>query len=134
MTRKLTCAAGRCNGAPAITKPLPLCPLHGLEVASQIAADVFRSALATAHRNAPHLTAPPPVRRTQAEAYLLADEYLTGMEDQGVVWFAYADVKGVVPLTGKSRSWVYAWLDKRADEGRLVREDRHGRTGWRFAA
>lgn len=134
MTRKLTCAAGRCDGAPAITKPLPLCPLHGLEVASQIASDVFRSALATAHRNAPHLTAPPPVRRTQAEAYRLADEYLAKLKEHGRERFAFRDVKDVVPLTGKSRSWVYAWLEKRASEGVLVREDRHGQAGYRFAA
>jgi hypothetical protein len=125
---------GRCGAAPVITKPVPLCSVHGLDVASQVVSGVLRSAVVAARRNAPNLTAPPPVRLTQAEAYQVADEYLTKLKAQGREHFAFRDVRDVVPLTGKSRSWVYAWLDKRANEGVLVRDDRHGQAGYRFAA
>lgn len=134
MTRKLTCVTDGCGASPAITKPVPLCPVHGLEVATQIVSGVLRSAVATARRDAPNLTAPPPVRLPMDEAYRLADAYLAKLKEHGRERFAFRDVKDVVPLTGKSRSWVYAWLEKRAGEGVLVREDRHGQAGYRFAA
>lgn len=134
MTKKLTCVEGRCGADPVITKPVPLCSVHGLDVASQITSGVLRSAVVAARRNAPNLAAPPPVRLTQAEAYRVADEYLAKLRAQDRERFAFRDVRDVVPLTGKSRGWVYAWLEKRASEGVLVRDDRHGQAGYRFAA
>lgn len=134
MTRKLTCAVNAAHTAPVVTKPVPLCAVCGLEVASQVVSGVLQSAVATARRNAPNLTAPPPVRRSQAEAYQLADEYLAGLKAGGAEWIAFRHVKDVVPITGKSRGWVYAWLEKRAADGVLVRDDRHGQAGYRFAA
>ena len=134
MTRKLTCVAGRCGADPVVTKPVPLCPVHGLEVASQVVSGVLQSAAVTARRNAPNLTAPPPVRLPMEDAFRLADEYLAKLRAQGREHFAFRDVKDVMPLTGKSRSWVYAWLEKRAADGVLVRDDRHGQAGYRFAA
>lgn len=134
MTRKLTCVVKSCGASPVITKPVPLCAVCGLETASQVVGQTLQGAIATARRNAPNLTAPPPVRRTQTEAYELADEYLAALKAKGLEWFAYRHVQDVPRITSRSRGWTYAWLEKRASEGKLVREDRHGQAGYRFPA
>lgn len=134
MTEKLTCLTDGCGAHPVITQPVPLCAMCGLEAASQIISGVLHGALATARRDASVLCAPVPVRRPPAEAYRLADEYLAKLKEGGVERVTFRHVKDVVPITGKSRGWVYAWLEKRAGEGTLVRDDRHGQVGYRFAA
>lgn len=150
MSKELTCAA-RCGAAPVIVKPVPLCVLHGLEVASEIVPGVLKGTVgkarqdAAANRSPAHLAAvaaPPgtadlpdgPARPTREEAHRLAAQRLDALRAQGLEWVAVRHFRDVPALAGRSRPWMYMWLQARVDDGVLVPDPRGGQAGYRFAA
>ncbi|MGW2213276.1 hypothetical protein [Streptomyces sp. NPDC001781] len=149
MSKEARCAA-RCTADPVITKPVPLCALHGLEVAQEVLPGVLRGSLgqarrdAAAHRLTARLeavaTAPdgasmgPPERLPQAEAQALVEARLEALRAAGVEWVTIRHFRDIPPMAGRSRSWVYMVLGSLVDRGALARDDRGDQTGYRFAA
>ena len=149
MSKEARCAA-KCPAVPVITKPVPLCALHGLEVAQEVVPAVLKGSVgrarreAAAHRLASRLeavaTAPetasmsPPVRPPQDEAVDLVRARLDALRAAGVEWVTPRHLRDIPQMVGRSRPWVYMVLGGLADEGVLVRDDRGDQAGYRFAA
>lgn len=151
MSKEARCAA-RCDATPVITKPVPLCVLHGLEVASEIVPGVLQGSFDLARREtaatrSPEdweaVAAPPDAvrvglpdrpRPTTEEAHRLAAERLAALRAQGIERILFQHFRDVPAMAGRSRQWVYMWLKDRVDKGVLVDDSRGGQAAYRFAA
>lgn len=151
MSKEARCAA-RCGATPVITEPVPLCVLHGLEIASAVVPGVLQESLGLARREAAAtrspadweaVAAPPDAvrtglpdrpRPTREEADRLAAERLAALRAQGVEWISPAHFRDIPAMAGRSRPWVYMWLGDQVDRGVLVDDSRGGQAGYRFAA
>jgi hypothetical protein len=149
MSRNTRCAA-RCDASPVILKPVPLCVLHSLEVASEVVPGMLQGSLRLARREAAAsrspgslaaVAAPPDTvhedsrpRPTRVEAERLAAERLAALRARGIERVVPRHFKDIPAMTGRSRPWVYMWLKARVAEGVLVDDTRGGQAGYRFAA
>jgi hypothetical protein len=149
MSKEARCAA-RCGATPVILKPVPLCVLHGLEVASEVVPGVLQGSFDLARKQAAAsrspgdlaAVAPPPdtvvmdgrPRPTTEEANQLAAERLAVLREQRVERVTIHHFRDVPAIVGRSRQWAYMWLKDRVREGVLVDDSRGGQAAWRFAA
>lgn len=149
MSKEARCAA-RCGAVPVITKPVPLCALHGLEVAQEVLPGVLRGSLGLARQKAAEnrptgrleaVAAAPEAaaargrpRPTQAEARRLVEARLEALRERGIERITPRHFRDLPAMTGRSRPWVYMMLGGFVDEGVLVPDYRGEQAGYRFAA
>lgn len=129
MTKELNCAG--CGGPATLVKTLPLCSRCGLAVAEEAMSFVFdglRSEAGTVS-----LPAVPQSRMSPAEADDVAHQRLAALRRKGVKRVTFGDLKELVEITGRSRPWVYMWLDDRVKDGSLTKDTSQETVGYTFA-
>ncbi len=118
MTKELGCTI--CDAPATLTKTLPLCSRCGLKIAEETLGFVFDGL-----RNGSgvvELPAAPKSRMSPAEADDVAHQKLAALKRSGAKEVTYRDLKPLLEVTGRSRGWVYAWLDARVADGTLTKD------------
>lgn len=148
MTKESKCVAG-CPASPVILTPVPLCALHGLEVAQEVVSGVLSGSLGTARREAARarslvslaaVAAPPakarsrPDRLAKDDARRLFDDRLAALKEGGIERVKPRHFQDIARMAGRSRPWVYMVLGELASAGVLVSDARSDEAGYRFAA
>lgn len=59
---------------------------------------------------------------------------LADLQAAGVVRVTAQQFKDIPQITGRSRPWVYLWLEKRAESGVLVKDTSRDPVGYLFTA
>lgn len=118
MTKELNCAG--CGAPAAFTKTVAVCPRCALAVAEEALGFVWAGLRSDA--GVIELPAVPASRMSPAEADDVAHQKLAALRRQGVKRVTFGDLKGLMEITGRSRPWVYQWLDGRVKDGDLVKE------------
>lgn len=129
MTKELNCAV--CGGLATLTRTLPLCSRCGLKVSEETLGLVFAGLRSDA--GVVELPAAPAPRMSPAEAADVAHQKLATLRRQGVRRVTFSDFKGLMEITGRSRPWVYQWLDGRVKDGDLVKDTSQEQVGYVFA-
>lgn len=129
MTKELNCAG--CGATAVFTKAVPVCPRCALAVAEEALGFVFSGLRSDA--GVIELPAAPAPRMSPAEADDVAHQKLAALRRQGVKRVTFADLKGLMEITGRSRPWVYQWLDGRVKDGDLVKDTSQETIGYVFA-
>ncbi|MFD8226904.1 hypothetical protein ACFV16_22335 [Streptomyces massasporeus] len=129
MTKELSCTG--CGGAAVHTKTTPLCSRCALAVAEEALGFVFASLRSDA--GVIQLPAAPEDRMSPAEADDVTYQRLSALRRKGVKRVTYADFKDLREVTGRSRPWVYRWLDARVKDGDLTKEATPDGVGYVFA-
>lgn len=148
MTRRSKCTA--CGRPPATARPVPLCSMCLTEAAVQAVPGVLRSALnslraeAAAGQPVSALTdvkatlaeSPKPARprASVAEADQIMKDRLASLRTAGVTRVTVRQFKDVPRITGRSRQWVYLWLNRRVEQGTLVKDASQDPVGYRFTS
>lgn len=130
MTKELNCAG--CGGLATLTRTLPLCSRCALKVAEEALGFVFAGLRSDA--GVIELPTVPESRMSPAEADDVAHQKLAALRRQGVKRVTFGDLKELVEITGRTRQWVYGWLDDRVKDGDLVKDRSQERVGYLFAA
>lgn len=118
MTKELNCAG--CGAPATLTRALPLCSRCGLAVAEEALGFVFDGLRSDA--GVIELPAVLPSAMSPKEADDIAFQRLASLRRQGAKHVTFKDFRDLMEVTGRSRPWVYQWLDARATEGELVKE------------
>lgn len=144
MTKKSMCKA--CGRPPCTARPVPLCSMCLMEAAVQATPDALRSVLnslraeAAAGRAGPALANvraipaenPKPPRSSVADADRIMAERLAALQATGVTRVTVRQFQDVPQITGRSRPWVYLWLDKRTEQGALIKDSSQDPVGYVF--
>lgn len=129
MTTELKCAG--CGGPAVFSRTVPVCARCALAVAEEALGFVFTGLRGEA--GVIELPAVPEPRMTPAEADDVAHQRLAALRRKGVKRVTYADFKDLLEHTGRSRPWVYRWLDERVKDGELVKDKSQEPVGYVFA-
>lgn len=131
MTKETNCAA--CAGPATLTKTIPLCARCGLAVSEEALGFVFDGLRGDA--SVIELPAPPAPGMTPREADDVAYQHLVALRRKGLKRVTFQDFRELMETTGRSRPWVYRWLDDRVKEGDLVKDKdaSQDRVGYTFA-
>lgn len=129
MTKEQNCTG--CGGPATLLKTLPLCSRCGLAVAEEALGFVFDGLRGDA--GVIELPAPPGPGMSPKEADDVAHQRLAALRRQGVKRVTFQDFKELMPVTGRSRPWVYRWLDDRVKDGDLVKDSTPDGVGYTFA-
>lgn len=129
MTKELSCAA--CGGAATLTKTIQLCSRCALAVAEEALGFVFAGLRDGA--GVIELPAAPEDRMTPAEADDVAHQRLAALRRKGAKRVVFADMKDLMEITGRSRPWVYRWLDGRVKDGDLLKDTSGEQVAYVFA-
>ncbi|MFH8805294.1 hypothetical protein ACH4F6_38095 [Streptomyces sp. NPDC017936] len=130
MTKEQDCTA--CGVPATLTKTLPLCSRCALAVAEEALGFVFAGLRSDA--GVIELPAVPEDRMSPAAADDVAHQRLAALRRRGVERVTFGDLKELMEITGRSRPWVYRWLDARVRDGDLVKDSTPEGVGYRFAA
>lgn len=129
MTKEQNCAG--CGGPATLVKTLPLCSRCGLAVAEEAMSFVFdglRDGAGTIS-----LPAAAQSRMGSAEADDVAHRRLAALRRKGVKRVTFQDFRELMEITGRSRPWVYMWLDDRVKDGSLTKDTTQETVGYTFA-
>lgn len=129
MTKELTCAG--CGGPAVFTKTVTVCPRCALAVAEEALGFVFAGL--RSDDGIVRLPAAPEERMSAVEADDVAHQKLAALRRGGVKRVTFADMKDLVDVTGRSRPWVYRWLDAQVKAGDLVKDTSQETVGYLFA-
>lgn len=129
MTKEQNCAG--CGGPATLIKTLPLCSRCGLAVAEEAMSFVFAGLRSDA--GVIELPAVPTSRMGPAEADDVAHRRLAALRRKGVKRVTFQDFKELMEITGRSRPWVYGWLDDRVKDGSLTKDTTQEIQGYTFA-
>lgn len=148
MTGTSKCAG--CGRPPTTARPVPLCPMCLTEAAVQAVPDALRAVLNSLRAEAAADRPVPPMRSVKVapgavsnpsrprvgveEADRLMAERLDALKANGVQRVTVAQFRDISQVTGRSRPWVYLWLDKQAERGVMVKDASQSPVGYRFAA
>lgn len=129
MTKEQTCAA--CAGPATLTKTVPLCSRCALAVAEEALGFVWAGL--RDGTGVIELPAAPEDRMSPAEADDVAHQKLAALRRKGLKRVTFADFRDLMEITGRSRPWVYRWLDGRVKDGDLVKDTSQEPVGYVFA-
>jgi hypothetical protein len=129
MTKELNCTG--CGGPATLTKTVPLCSRCGLAVAEEALGFVFTGLRDGAR--VIELPAVPAQGMSPKEADDVAHQHLVALRRKGVERMTFGDFRELMGVTGRSRPWVYQWLDDRVKDGDLVKEKTADGVGYTFA-
>lgn len=129
MTKEMSCTG--CGSPATLSKTLPLCARCGLAVAEEALGFVF-DGLRGEGRTIELPTAPEP-RMSPKEADDVAHQRLAALRRKDVKRVTFADLRDLTEITGRSRPWVYRWLDARVADGDLVKDTTPEGAGYTFA-
>lgn len=129
MTKEQNCTG--CGRPATLVKTLPLCARCGLAVAEEALGFVFDGLRGDA--GVIELPAPPAPGMSPKEADDVAHQRLAALRRKGVKRVTFQDFKELMTITGRSRPWVYGWLDDRVKDGDLVKDSSQDRVGYTFA-
>lgn len=129
MTKELNCAG--CGNPATHTKTLPVCARCALAVAEEALGFVFAGLRGDA--GVIELPAPPAPGMSPKEADDVAYQRLAALRRKGVKRVTFQDFKDLMDVTGRSRAWVYGWLDDRAKDGDLTKEKTADGVGYTLA-
>jgi hypothetical protein len=129
MTKEMNCAG--CGGPATLTRTLPLCSRCALAVAEEALGFVFAGLRSDA--GVIELPALPEDRMSPAEADDVAHQRLAALRRKGKERVTFADFKDLTEITGRSRPWVYGWLDDRVKGGDLVKDTTQERVSYVIA-
>lgn len=118
MTKELGCTV--CGAPATLTKTLSLCSRCGLKIAEETLGFVFDGL-----RNGSgvvELPAAPKSRMGSSEADDVAHQKLAALKRDGSKQVTFKDFRPLMEITGRSRGWVYAWLDARVKDGTLTKD------------
>lgn len=129
MTKEQNCTG--CGGPATLTKTVALCSRCGLAVAEEALGFVFdglRDGAGTIE-----LPAAPSPGMSPKEADDVAHQHLVALRRKGVKRMTFQDFRELMEITGRSRPWVYRWLDDRVKDGDLTKDTTQDRVGYTFA-
>lgn len=129
MTKEQNCAG--CGGPAVLTKTLPLCSRCGLAISEEALGFVFaglRDGSGTIE-----LPSVPEDSMSPREADDVAHQRLAALRRKGVKRVTFQDFKDLMEVTGRSRPWVYRWLDERVKDGDLVKDATPDGVGYTLA-
>jgi hypothetical protein len=129
MTQEQKTCTG-CGVPAAFTRTVALCARCGLAVAEEAMGFVFDGLRGDS--TVIELPAAPAPRMSAKEADDVAHQHLVALRRKGVKRVTFQDCKELVNLTGRSRPWVYAWLDDRVKDGNLVKDETQKTIGYTF--
>jgi hypothetical protein len=129
MTTEQNCT--NCGVPAAFAKTLPLCARCGLAVAEEALGFVFGGLRGEA--GVIELPAAPAPRMSPKVADDVAHQRLAALRRKGVKRVTYADLKDLTEITGRSRPWVYQWLEARVKDGDLIKDTSQETVGYVFA-
>ncbi|WP_086559921.1 hypothetical protein [Streptomyces africanus] len=129
MTKELNCTG--CGLQAVHTQTVPLCPRCALAVAEEALGVVFAGL--RSDDGVIKLPAAPEDRMSPAEADDVTYQRLSALRRKGVKRVTYEDFKDLREITGRSRPWVYRWLDSRVKDGDLIKDTSQDRVGYTFA-
>jgi hypothetical protein len=118
MTKEQNCTG--CGAPATLTKTIPLCSRCGLAVAEEALGFVFDGL--RDGTGVIELPAAPSSGMSPKEADDVAHQHLVALRRKGVKRMTFKDFRELMEVTGRSRPWVYRWLDERAKDGDLVKE------------
>lgn len=128
MTKEQNCAG--CGAPATLAKTLPLCSRCGLAVAEEAMSFVFdglRDGAGTIG-----LPAAPQSRMSPSEADDVAHQKLAALRRKGVKRVTFHDLRELVEITGRSRQWVYGWLDNRVRDNSMTKDTAGDTVGYTF--
>ncbi|MER7487960.1 hypothetical protein ABTY20_19040 [Streptomyces sp. NPDC126497] len=129
MTKEQNCTG--CGAPATLTRTLPLCSRCALAVAEEALGFVWSGLRGGA--GVIELPAVPEDRMSPAAADDVAHQKLAALRRRGVKRVTFADLKELTEITGRSRPWVYQWLDSRVRDGDLVKDATPEGVGYVFA-
>lgn len=130
MTKETNCTA--CGLPATLTKTVALCARCGLAVAEEALGFVFAGVRDGS--DVITLPAPPEEAMGAEEAKDVALQHLVSLKRRGATTVTFQDCRELMTLVGRSRGWVYQWLDARAKAGDLIKERTPEGVAYRFAA
>jgi hypothetical protein len=116
MTKEMNCAG--CGASAVHTKTVPLCGRCGLAVAEEALGFIFAGVRGGA--TVIELPAPESKMSTE-EANDVTYQHLVALRRKGVKQVTASDFKEIMTATGRSRPWLYRWLDARVDDRELAK-------------
>lgn len=125
----MNCAG--CGTPATLTRTVPLCARCGLAVAEEALGFVFDGVREGAETIG--LPAAPAPGMTPREADDVAHQRLVSLRRKGVKRVTFQDFRDLMEITGRSRPWVYQWLDDRVRDGDLVKEKTADGVGYTLA-
>lgn len=147
MTKESRCTA--CGRPPVTARPVQLCSMCLTEAAVQVVPDALRSVLnalraeASVGRAVPSLaevsatlSENPEIRSPRAsvaDANRAMAGQLAALRAAGVERVTARQFMDTARITGRSRPWVYRWLDDRVKDGHLIKDSSQDRVGYTFA-
>jgi hypothetical protein len=129
MTKEQKTCTG-CGVPAAFTRTVPLCARCGLAVAEEALGFVFDGLRGDS--GVIELPAAPAPGMSPKEAGHVAHQRLAALRRQGMKRVTFQDFKELMEITGRSRPWVYQWLDDRVKGGDLVKEKTPDGVGYAF--
>jgi hypothetical protein len=130
MTKEQKTCTG-CGVPAAFTKTIALCARCGLAVAEEALGFVFDGLRGGS--GVIELPAAPAPRMDPKVADDVAHQRLAALRRKGVKRVTFADFRDLIEITGRTRPWVYGWLDERVKEGDLIKEKTPEGVGYVFA-
>jgi hypothetical protein len=118
MTKEQNCTS--CGGPATLTKTVALCSRCGLAVAEEALGFVF-AGLRDGSGVIELPTLPQPAMSPR-DASDIAHQRLVALRRKGAKRVGFQDFRDLMEVTGRSRPWVYQWLDDRVKDGDLVKE------------
>lgn len=122
MTKEQDCTG--CGSPATLTRSLPLCSRCGLAVAEEVMGFVFAGLRGGAGTIELPAAAAPVM--SPGEADDVAHQRLASLRKKGLRQVTYRDFKDLAEITGRSRPWVYRWLDDRVKGGDLIKDTSPG--------
>lgn len=129
MTKEQGCTS--CGAPTTLVKTLPLCSRCGLAISEEALAFVFdglRSGAGTIE-----LPTATQSRMSPAEADDVSHRRLATLRRKGVERVTFHDFRELMEITGRSRPWVYMWLDERVKDGSLTKDTTTEPVSYTFA-
>lgn len=129
MTKEQGCTV--CGAPATLTKTLPLCSRCALQIAEEALGFVFdglRDGAGTIS-----LPTAPQSRMSPSEADDVAHQRLAALRRKGAKKVTFHDLRELVEITGRSRPWVYGWLDDRVKDGTLTKDKSQDPVSYTFA-
>lgn len=118
MTKEQGCTV--CGAPTMLVKTLPLCSRCGLAIAEEAMSFVFDGLRSGA--GVIELPTAAQSRMSPAEADDVAHRRLVALRRKGVKQVTFHDFRELMEITGRSRPWVYGWLDDRVKDGTLTKD------------
>lgn len=129
MTKEQNCAG--CGALATLVKTLPMCSRCGLAVAEEVMSFVFAGLRSDA--GVIELPVATASRMSPAEADDVAHRRLAALRRKGVKRVTFHDFRELMEITGRSRPWVYGWLDDRVGDGSLAKDKTTEPVSYTFA-